>query len=239
MSEQSSIGAIFDCDGTLVDSMDVWRELEADLAARVNVSLSRDEKDAIMAMTIPEVGEYFHNTYGLGDSAADVVQMINDFMMDFYTTKATLKPGAAEFVAGLYERGVPMCVASSTPTKLLVACMEHLGLAPYFQAIVSVDDVGMSKRDARVYDYCRKIMGTEKAGTWGFEDAIYAIHTLKEARYPTFAIFDCDLSGTIQELQDTADRTALSFTEVNPDAFLMLAEAYLQEARDRFPYQED
>ena len=62
------IGVIFDCDGTLIDSMMVWRETEAGLARRANVTLTAAEIDALTAMTIPECGAFFHERFGLGSS---------------------------------------------------------------------------------------------------------------------------------------------------------------------------
>ena len=72
------IGVIFDCDGTLIDSMMVWRETEAGLARRANVTLTAAEIDALTAMTIPECGAFFHERFGLGSSGDEVVAMMDE-----------------------------------------------------------------------------------------------------------------------------------------------------------------
>ena len=64
---------IFDCDGTLLDSMRVWREAETELARRANVTLSAADTDALTAMTIPECGAFFHERFGLGASGDEVI----------------------------------------------------------------------------------------------------------------------------------------------------------------------
>ena len=163
------IGVIFDCDGTLIDSMMVWRETEAGLARRANVTLTAAEIDALTAMTIPECGAFFHERFGLGSSGDEVVAMMDELMLEFYRERALARPGALEFVQALAERGVRMSVASSSPQPYLQAGLERCGFAPYLDAIVSVDDVGASKREPAVYDHAREAMGTPLAATWGVE----------------------------------------------------------------------
>lgn len=221
--KQTKTGIIFDCDGTLLDSMGVWRELEADLARRVGADLSKEDRDALTAMTIPECGQFLHGKFGLGASADDVVGMIDEFMMDFYENRAVVRPGVMPFVQGLAERGVPMAVASSTPGPLLRAGMRSAGLAPYLRAIVSVDDVGCSKREPAVYDRAREALGTMRVQTWGFEDALYAIRTLRGAGYHTMGVYDCDTSATWAQLQSEADRAIRSFEDITAEEFLEVA----------------
>ena len=218
-----SIGIIFDCDGTLLDSMGVWRELEADLARRVDADLSKADKDALTTMTIPECGKFLHGKFGLGGSAEEVVGMIDGFMMDFYEHRALPKPGVLAFVQGLAEHGVPMAVASSTPGPLLRAGVASAGLATYMRAVVSVDDVGRSKREPAVYDRAREALGTMRAQTWGFEDALYAIRTLRTAGYRTMGVYDCDDSATWDELQAEADRAIRTFEDITAEEFLRMA----------------
>lgn len=213
------IGVIFDCDGTLVDSMGVWRELEDELARRADVELTRADTDELTTLTIPECGAFFHERFGLGKDAADVVGMIDEFMMEFYRERSTARPGALAFVKGLAERGVPMSAASSTPKPLLVAGLEHCGFAPYLLDIVSVDDVGKSKREPAVYDRARESLGTAREETWGFEDSSYALRTLRGAGYRTVGIYDCDLSGTYDDLQILADIAIRSFEELDSAMF--------------------
>lgn len=212
-------GCIFDCDGTLVDSMVAWREVEDELARRAGVVLTKQQTDLITTLTLPEVGDLFHREFGLGDSAQDVLDVIDEFMGDFYTNRAEARPGALEFVKALDARGIPMAVASSTPSALLKAAIAHAGFEPYMRAVISVDDVGHSKREPHVYDHARSYLGTERQNTFGFEDAAYALNTLNDAGYRTVGIYDCDLSGTKDQLKQLAERYIESFEEVSGKTF--------------------
>ncbi len=80
-------------------------------------------------------------------------------------------------------------------------------------AIVSVEDVGAPKRDRKIYDHCRELMGTPQELTWGIEDATYAIRTLKDAGYNVVGIFDRDVSGSWADISSLADIAIRSWSD--------------------------
>lgn len=212
-------GVIFDCDGTLLDSMDMWHSLDDRLAARAGVTLTKADRDFLTACTLEECGVYFHEQLGIGASSADVMDAFNEELLRFYQHEAAPKPGARELVQELANAGVPMAVASSTPSSLLRIGLEHAGMADAFKAIVSVEDVDSSKREPLVYDTAREALGTSREQTWGVEDALYAVETLKRAGYRTFAVFDSMTAGSPEELSRVADVFRMSLEGVGLDDF--------------------
>lgn len=223
MLNEAPIGVIFDCDGTLLDSMGVWREMESEFARRAGGELSPADKELLATLTTPEAGRFFHEKFGLGASPQDVVRMVGEYMMEFYSTRAKARPGALAFVRALFERGVRLSVASSSPMPYLLTGLSHTDFLPLFDAVVSVDDVGKPKREPAVYDRARHLMGTDLSLTWGVEDALYAIGTLKRAGYHTLAVYDCDMSGTYEALAFAAERVVRDFRELDPDGFVEIA----------------
>ena len=223
MLNEAPIGVIFDCDGTLLDSMGVWREMESEFARRAGGELSPADKELLTTLTTPEAGRFFHEKFGLGASPQDVARMVGEYMMEFYSTRAKARPGALAFVRALFERGVRLSVASSSPMPYLLAGLSHTDFLPLFDAVVSVDDVGKPKREPAVYDRARHLMGTDLSLTWGVEDALYAIGTLKRAGYHALAVYDCDMSGTYEALAFAAERVVRDFRELDPDGFVEIA----------------
>lgn len=214
------IGVIFDCDGTLIDSMGVWHELEAELASRAGATLSTEDSQTLTTLNIPESARFFHDRFGLGKSGEEVVGMIDEIMLEYYRARSEARPGVLAFLEALAQRGVAMSVASSSPQEFLRAGLDCAGITPYLCAIVSVEDVRSSKRHPKVYDHARGLMGTPLLTTWGFEDAIYAIRTLAAAGYGTVGVYDHDDSGTWEELSTEADLAIRSFKELDADAFV-------------------
>lgn len=217
------IGVIFDCDGTLVDSMEAWHEVDRRLCAEAGIALTPQDADAITTMSLEEASAYLHEQCGLGESTEAVMAMIFDRMRAFYANEVEARPGALAFVRALHERGVPMAVASSTSPDMLRTCLDRCGFTLYLQAIVSVDDLNTSKREPTVYDHARSFLSTDRAHTWGFEDAAYALDTLRAAGYRTAAIYDNDVSGTREALRERADIYFEDFTQLDVDEFLARA----------------
>lgn len=213
------LGVIFDCDGTLLDSMEAWTAAQDELTHQVGIELSDEETTYVGTLTIFETGEFFHRRFGIGTSGRNVVDMIDDLMEENYRTKTVPRTGALEFVKALSERGIPCAVASSTPQKLLQIGLTETGFAPFLTAIVSVDDVGASKREPLVYNRARDLLGTSTECTWVFEDAAYALNTAIAAGYRTVGIYDNDLSGTIEQLSG-ADISIREFTDLDVDVFI-------------------
>ena len=166
-------GAIFDCDGTLLDSLGAWRGLEDEVSRLAGVTVTPD----------------FHEQYGLASSMEAVMGIMDEYMMSYYE-RAHLMPGAEAILESCARNNVKMSMASSSKPQFLWAGARATGIADYFSAIVSVEEVGASKREPAVYDRAREAMGTEKALTWGFEDALYAMDTLAGAGYPVFGLYD-------------------------------------------------
>lgn len=213
-------GAVFDCDGTLLDTMALWYGLEDELAARAGHVLTPVEKDALRTYTMAETARFFHGKLGLGESEADVAAMVEELAVEQYATRAQARPGVAAVLARLKAAGVRCAVASSSPHSMLDPGLACAGLAPYIDAVVSTDDVGVSKREPAAYDRARELLGTPKEATWVFEDAAYAVRTAKAAGYRVAATWDCDESGAYDELAALADVAVRDWRDLDLDALL-------------------
>lgn len=181
-------GAIFDCDGTLLDSLDAWRGLEGVLARQAGVQVKPEERKLFSTFTIPEVAHYFHANYGLGASDGEVVGFIDEYMMAYYRS-ASLLPGAARLLESCEAAGVAMCVVSSSCAKYLEAGLASSGVRSFFRAVISVEDLGTTKREPAAFNHACGLLGTEKACTWGFEDSLYAMDTLRNAGFPVVGLY--------------------------------------------------
>ncbi len=208
-------GAIFDCDGTLLDTMGLWHAMEEELARMAGHGLTAEEVDLLCTLTLPETARYFHEHHGLGENPSEVVALVERMAAEFYRTQARPRPGVLAVLEALREAGVPCAVASSSPHSMLGPGLEGSGLAPYISHVVSVDDVGASKREPAAYNRACELLGTPREDTWVFEDAVYAVRTAHEAGYPTVGVWDCDQSGTFEELASLADVAVRSFEELD------------------------
>lgn len=210
----TDFAVVFDLDGTLADSMGAWRGLEADLCRMSGIEDTPQVMRDLCSLTIPEVAAYFHEGYGLKASNEEVVQLMNEIMCQRYAQDVEAKPGALALVRALHAAGVPMAVASSTPHHLLDIGLEALGMAEFIGAVVSVDDVGHSKREPHAFLRAAELLGATAANTVVVEDSAYAVCTANQAGFGSFGVYDMDESATIAQLQDLACDWALGLEDV-------------------------
>ena len=183
--------AIFDMDGTLVDSMPYWENLATEFLGNKGVqTISPDILEQIKPMTMTESAALFIHEYGLPGTAESVAAEMNTMMDEHYRKDIPLKPGAAAYLEALHRRGVVMCVASATAEELMDACLTRLGVAQYFSFLISCETVGTGKNRPDVYWESAKRLGAQPEEIAVYEDALYAADTAKSAGFYTVAVRD-------------------------------------------------
>lgn len=167
-------GFIFDCDGTLLDTIGAWDEAERDLFAQAG-PLTAEQQDEIHAAPIERACAILHDRYGVGSSARDVLDHLDGMLLPYYRDKAAALPGAAQFVQTIAARGVPCVVVSSSPRRYLEAGLARHGMLGSFRALVSTDEVGASKQERKIYDVAVDALGCAREAVWAVDDAPYAV----------------------------------------------------------------
>ena len=183
--------AIFDMDGTLVDSMVYWENLATEFLEHKGVrTISPDILERIKPMTMTESAALFIREYRLPGTAESVAAEMNTMMDEHYRKDIPLKSGAAAYLESLHRKGVSICVASATAEELMDACLTRLGVAHYFSFLLSCETVGSGKNRPDVYLESAKRLGAEPVEIAVYEDALYAAKTAKTAGFYTVAVRD-------------------------------------------------
>ena len=186
--------AIFDMDGTLVDSLMLWDVLwsifgEKYLNDKTFIPSVEDNKK-VRTLTLKEAMTLIHNNYNLGESGEELLQLANDVITDFYACKVELKNGVKEFLEYLYLQDVKMCVASATMPELVNIALKHCNIDKYFSKVFSCGLLGKGKEEPDVFLQAVNYLGTELGETWVFEDSLTAIETATKIGMPTVGIYD-------------------------------------------------
>ena len=205
-------GAIFDLDGTLVDSMFIWDTIGEEYLRSLGKEPHEDLKETFMTLTLEEAAEYYREHYGVTLSVKEIVDGVNAMVEQTYRTKVTLKPGISEYLAWLKENGVRMCVATVTDRYLVEETLERLGVRHYFSEIFTCAEVGFGKDKPIIYRKALEHLGTEKSDTYVFEDMLFALNTAKTDGFPTVGIYDRHEVHQ-DELKGLADYYVLDFTD--------------------------
>ena len=183
-------GAIFDFDGTLFDSMHVWKGYKDNFFNYLGIELTEEDKEAFKGLFLQETFLLAIERFNLEYTYEELLSMLFEYIKARYLTETEPKNDIIEFLEKLKAKGVKMGIATATGEPALVAVLEKYGMLHYFSAIYSTYTVGASKTEPKVYDVVLREIGTEKETTWVFEDALYAAKTAKANGYNVVGIFD-------------------------------------------------
>jgi thiamine pyrophosphokinase len=187
----SIAGAIFDLDGTLVDSQAQWRQ--AVTGALVRRGLDAPAADCAFAdsesLALGEKCAWLHDSLGLAASAKELYEEIAGRMRVAYQREVTALPGAGAFLRELAGAGVRLAIASSTPGPLVDAALAAQGFEGLFDAVVTGEQVARSKEFPDIYLAALEALGTPRERTWVFEDAPYGLRSARAAGLRTVCVF--------------------------------------------------
>ena len=183
-------GAIFDLDGTLLDSMFIWDTIGADYLCSLGLEPRPDLRETLRNMSLYQAACYYQQEYHVPGTAEEIMAGVNRMIEHFYVDEVQVKPGVPQFLERLKERGVRMCIATATARHLVEAALERTGILPYFGTLFTCTEVGHGKDEPHIFHAALDFLGTEPSRTLVLEDALYAIQTAKAAGYTVAGIFD-------------------------------------------------
>ena len=182
--------AIFDLDGTLIDSMWIWKQIDIDYLKRFDIELPDDLQEELEGRSFTESAEYFQKRFGIKDDIETIKQAWNDMAMDFYSHRVTLKPGVKEMLDLLKSRGIRMGVATSNSPELVKAVLGNLKVFDYFEEIHTSCEVEHGKPFPDIYLLVAEKLGIEPERCLVFEDILPGIIAGKMAGMKVCAVYD-------------------------------------------------
>ena len=206
-------GAIFDFDGTLFDSMFIWKGIKYKFLDKLGLELSKDDEEAFRGLYLRESLILAKERFNMKESFEELFLMFFDYLKELYLAQAEPKNDIIPFLEKLKAKGVKMGIATATGEPALEAVLEKYGMRDYFSVILSTYTVGASKTDSLVYDRVLEKIGTDKASTWVFEDAVYAAKTVKANGYNLVGIYD-ESEPETEVLEQLADIYIHNYSEI-------------------------
>ena len=197
-------GAIFDVDGTLLDSMQIWDTAADDYLLSIGATPEPDLRETVRSMSSPETAVYLREHYGLDRSVETIRTEVNRMIETFYRETAQPKPGLPAFLEALAARDVRCCIATATDDFLIEAALHRCGLWKFFSGLLTCTGVGAGKTSPTIFREALKVTGTDRSNTVVFEDALFAARTVKADGFLLAAVEDSHEEGQ-DELKALAD----------------------------------
>lgn len=206
--------AIFDMDGTLLDSMHIWNHLGSDLLRAQGYVPAPDLDEQLKVMSLRQSAEHCKRVYGLPQSVEEIEAQVTERVEEFYHHHVAAKPGVEQFLSLLKMQGVWMYVATATDRALAEAALRHAGIADYFRGVVTCGEVGQGKDSPEIYERALRRLQGNKRDTVVFEDALHAILTAKAAGFRVAAVYDPSAEAEQGEIRGAAETYIRSYEDL-------------------------
>jgi len=206
--------AIFDLDGTLLDSMPVWHNVGSDYLLTRGITPPDGLQEKLKTMSFRISAEYFVNEFSLDTSVEDLMAFWMDQVAGHYHTTIELKPFVVEYLEQLRASGIRMCVATATDLNLAEAALARLGIFDYFEFVITVDEVGKSKEHPDIFMEAARRLGCSPQECVVFEDSLHALITLRETEFMGCGVHDASGEAEMDRIQELSDRFIWSFAEL-------------------------
>lgn len=183
-------GAIFDFDGTLFDSLWLWEDIDRRFLAARGIAVPCDYMTTVGAMEYRRTAEYTIERFGLDETPEALMAEWTAMSVEAYATVVKPKPHIVRIAKTLFERGVPLAVATSATMDMCMPALKNNGLENIFSAVVTTHGIGKGKTDPDVYFVAANRIAVDPQRCAVFEDNIIALETAKTAGFITVGVHD-------------------------------------------------
>lgn len=183
-------GAVFDLDGTILDSSWVWEKVDEKFLGDRGFQVPDDYVDEISPLGAERAAVYTIERFGLNEDKDDIVREWIEMAKKEYATEVVCKPYAKEFLEELHKLNIKMAVATSSDRELFMKTLEREGILKYFQKIVTVDEVERGKGYPDIYEEAARRIKVNPHKCLVFEDILAGVTGASLGEFNVVAVFD-------------------------------------------------
>ena len=189
---------IFDLDGSMVDSMWLWRALDIEYLGSYGITLPENLQACIEGMSFSETAAYFKERFQLPDDLDTIKAEWNRMAWDKYTYEVPVKDGVTELLQYCRAHGMKAGIATSNSRELVENVVHVHGMDSYFDCIMTGCDVAKGKPAPDIYLAVARELDVAPQNCLVFEDIVPGIQSGKAAGMKVCAVYD-----KYSEYQDT------------------------------------
>ena len=213
------MGAIFDLDGTLLDSMGVWRKIDEDFLGKRGFVVPDDYLVDVIDCYRSKYGqyvaaEYTKERFNLPESEEEIIKEWFDMAIEAYTNEVKLKAGVIDYLKQLKAEGIKIAAATSSDERLFRPCLTHCGIMKYFDAFTVTQEVKRGKGFPDVYQLAAEKLSLKPEQCVVYEDILKGVEGAKMDDFYVVGVEDIHSSYEKNEIMQLSDRYILSFEEL-------------------------
>lgn len=205
---------IFDLDGTLIDSMWMWKSIDIEYLGRFGIEMPEDLQNSINGMSFSETAVYFKERFRIPDTLDQIKSDWNHMAWEKYRDEVPLKEGVLELLKHLKKENIPAGIATSNSRELVDLVIETQNLNGYFTSVRTSCEVEKGKPSPDIYLLVAKDLGVEASRCLVFEDVLQGVMAGKNADMKVCAVYDEYSHKDVEVIGKLADYYVNSISEV-------------------------
>ena len=209
--------AIFDLDGTILDTQKIWDRVEREILGKhFGIDMFNDDEGNYIPFTgLRDMFEKATARTGKTLVLSDVLDELYEIMAVVYKENdLETMPMSLDFLKELKKQGIKTALATATPIYMCKPALERYGVLPYLDVLLCTDDVGKNKFHPDVFDKAMELIGGNKNDTMVFEDSLYAANTLKANGFRYTIIEEQGSFCCVDELKDGCENYIKTYGEL-------------------------
>ncbi len=214
MDNKNFKGAIFDLDGTLFDSMGIWKDVDSAFFNRRGIEMPDDYQECIKDMHFKTMAVYTKKRFNLADDINDIMDEWCELCFDEYENKIGLKDGVYDYLVSLKEKGTKLAYATANTTELSEICLKSNGIFDFFDTGAYLHETKSDKCEPDVYILACERLGLSPEDCIVFEDILPGVCGAKKGNFTVCGVYDKFSEKDKCEICNIADYYIKSFKEL-------------------------
>lgn len=207
-------GVIFDLDGTILNSLQVWRKIDKNFFQNKGLIIPDDFEEKVNGMRFEDIAKYTKEICSLEEPVEDIMNEWRKLAFNEYNNIIKLKSGVFEYLIYLKENKIKIGIATACDKKLYIACLKNNKILDYFDAIVDTTEVEKGKESSEIYKLCANKLNILPKDIIVFEDIIKAIRSAKSAGMTVYAVYDRYSIENFEDIIGESDDYITDFREL-------------------------
>lgn len=207
-------GAIFDLDGTLLDSMSVWEQIDIRFLEKRGFTATKEYTQAVTPLGFHKAAEYTIARYGLSESTEEVIIEWNLMAQKAYASEITLKPNVREYLRHLKDKGVKLGVATALHPESIESVLKNNHIYDMFESFTMLQEVSRGKGFPDIYLLAAQRLGLQPEECIVYEDILTAIKGAKSGGFRVCGVYDVYAGNEWDQIVAMSDYTVKDFAEL-------------------------